>query len=105
MTTSAKQSAVRLLMMSLLLLLMLLILGVSPYNARQMASKMVVLPAPVCPVMAKIPASLKLGLVKSICQVPTKEFRFFRVSLMICMMSLALRSGINGGKVLGNIRH
>src|SRR5690606_15495569 len=76
MTTSAKHSAVCRVMTSLLLLLMLLIRGVSPYSARQIASKIVVLPAPVCPVMANMPSLINAESAKSICHSPFKEFKF-----------------------------
>ena len=63
-------------MISFSLSLRVLSRGVRPYRDRQMASRMVVLPAPVGPVMAKIPADTKSGLVRSISQMPVRELRF-----------------------------
>ena len=56
--TSAKHSPVWRDMISLPLWVTLFSRGVRPYRARQTASRMVVLPAPVGPVMAKMPSEV-----------------------------------------------
>ena len=55
-------------------------LGVRPYNARQIASKMVDFPAPVGPDIAKIPSDTYSGVVKSMDHSPASELRFLNRS-------------------------
>ena len=57
-------------MISLLLCVIFPSLGVDPYKARQIASRMVDFPAPVEPVMAKMPSEMNSGAVKSISHSP-----------------------------------
>ena len=52
-----------------------------------MASRMVVLPAPVGPVIAKIPSAVKSGAVRSTSHSPTSELRFLNRTLVIRMPS------------------
>src|SRR5690606_530316 len=65
-------------------------LGVLPYKARQSASRMVDLPAPVAPVIAKIPAEHKGSAVKSISVLPSREARFFMRMANIFILFLRL---------------
>jgi len=51
-------------------------------EAKQIASKIVVLPAPVCPVMAKMPSLIKAESAKSMCHSPLSELRFLSRSSM-----------------------
>lgn len=87
---SAKHSPVCRDMISFPLLVTLFKRGVRPYRARQMASRMVVLPAPVGPVMAKMPSDAKAGCVRSISHSPTNEFRFLNRTCSILIDSLSI---------------
>ena len=55
------------------------------YRAKHTASRMVVLPAPVGPVMTKIPVSVSEGWVRSMLNLPAKEFRFSKLTVSIFM--------------------
>ena len=76
--TSAKHSPVWRVMISFSLLVTWRKRGVRPYRARHTASRMVVLPAPVGPVMTKMPSDKKAGCVRSMAHSPARELRFLK---------------------------
>ena len=76
--TSAKHSPVWRDMISFSLLVTWRKRGVRPYRARHTASRMVVLPAPVGPVMTKMPSDKKAGCVRSMAHSPARELRFLK---------------------------
>ena len=72
-------------------------LGVLLYKAKQSAYKIVDLPAPVGPVMAKMPADDNGSLVKSISVNPSNEARFLmRMVSIFIWLRLGLPPGLLG---------